>query len=82
MKHEGLLLPCEISGSHGGEYEDGCLSGLLRCVVWYKFTDVSELLAASIIRARSVVLSVTFYQATRRNIPEDSHFHTRRLENL
>jgi hypothetical protein len=64
-----VLYVCEISSSHSGEYEDGCLfcrwnfrflrrlvwrwpsSGMLRCVVWYKFTDVSEVLAASIIRA-------------------------------
>jgi hypothetical protein len=26
--------------------------------------------------------SVNFYQATRRNIPEDSHHHTRRRDNL
>jgi hypothetical protein len=26
--------------------------------------------------------SVNIYQTTRRNIPEDSHFHTRRRENL
>jgi hypothetical protein len=26
--------------------------------------------------------SVTFYQITRRNNPEDSHLHTRRRENL
>jgi hypothetical protein len=26
--------------------------------------------------------SVSFYQTTRRNIPEDSHLHTRRHENL
>jgi hypothetical protein len=25
---------CEISGSHGGEYEDGLSSGLLRRVDW------------------------------------------------
>jgi hypothetical protein len=43
----------EISGSHGGEYEDGLSSGSLRRVVWYKFTDVSEMLAASIFRAMS-----------------------------
>jgi hypothetical protein len=36
-------------------------------------TDVSEVLTASIIRAMS---------STRRNIPEDSHLHTRRCENL
>jgi hypothetical protein len=26
--------------------------------------------------------SANFYQTTRRNIPEDSHLHTRRRENL
>jgi hypothetical protein len=26
--------------------------------------------------------SVNFYQTTRRNVPEDSHLHTRRFENL
>jgi hypothetical protein len=26
--------------------------------------------------------SVSFYETTRRNIPEDSHLHTRRRENL
>jgi hypothetical protein len=26
--------------------------------------------------------SVNFYETTRRNIPEDSHLHTRRRENL
>jgi hypothetical protein len=40
----------EISGSHIGEYEDGC-SGILCHVVWNKLTDVSEVLAASIIRS-------------------------------
>jgi hypothetical protein len=43
----------EISGFHGGEYEDGCLLGCLRRVVWWKFTDVSEVLTASIVRAMS-----------------------------
>jgi hypothetical protein len=39
-----------ISGSHGGKYEHGWLSsGSLRRVVWLKFTDVSEVIAASII---------------------------------
>jgi hypothetical protein len=50
------------------------------------------LLAASIIRATLIALmmevvsttetSVNFYQTTRRNTPEDSHFHTRRREKL
>jgi hypothetical protein len=51
-------------------------------VVWYKFTDVSEVLAASIIRAMIVLMMeivntsetlVNFYQTTWRNNPEDSH---------
>jgi hypothetical protein len=41
----------EISDSHGGKHEDGWLSsGFLCLVVWYKLADVSEVLAASIIR--------------------------------
>jgi hypothetical protein len=39
------------------------------------------MLAASIIKAMSEI-SVNFYQTTRRNIPDDSHLHTRRRENL
>jgi hypothetical protein len=63
---------------------------MLRRIVWQKFTDVSEALAASIIRAmRSMMAaastsetSVNFYPTPRRNIPEDSQFHIRRRENL
>jgi hypothetical protein len=54
-------------------------------------TDVSEVLAASIIRATSPLMietagtsetSVNLYQTARRNNPVDSHLHTRRRENL
>jgi hypothetical protein len=38
----------EVSGSDGGEYKDVLCSGMLHRVVWQKFTDVSEVLAASI----------------------------------
>jgi hypothetical protein len=39
-----------------------------------KFTEVSEVLAASIIRAmRTSEKSVNFYQTIRRNNPEDGH---------
>jgi hypothetical protein len=53
---------------------------MLRRVVWKKFTDVSAVLTASIIRAIIALMmdevsttetSVNFYQTTRRNIPED-----------
>jgi hypothetical protein len=60
---------------------------MLRRVVWLNFTDVSEVLIASIIRAMSEAVStsealVSLYQTTRRYIPEDSHLHARRRENL
>jgi hypothetical protein len=50
----------------------------LHRVVWYKFTDVSEVLAASIIRAMSEAAStcettVNIYQTTWHNNPEDGH---------
>jgi hypothetical protein len=65
----------------------------LRRVIWYKFTDVSEATAASIIRAITLIAlimeaastsetSVDFYHTTLRNNPEVSHLHTRRRENL
>jgi hypothetical protein len=52
----------KILGSYGCEYEDGCLLGF---VVWL-VTDVSEVLAASII----------IYRTTLRNNPEGGHLHT------
>jgi hypothetical protein len=57
---------------------------LLRRVVWQNFTGVSEMLAASIIRAMMEALIAVVMEAAsasemsiRRNNPEDSHFHTR-----
>jgi hypothetical protein len=52
---------------------------MLRRVVWQKYTDVSEVLAASIIRpimeaAGTSKTSVNFYQSTRSNNPVDSCF--------
>jgi hypothetical protein len=58
------------------------------CVVWEKFTDISEVLAAFVIialimeAANTSETSVVFYRTTRRDNPEDSHLHTRRCENL
>jgi hypothetical protein len=43
---------------------------MLRRVIWWKFTDVSEVLAASIIRAMMAAVSTS---EKRRNIPEYSH---------
>jgi hypothetical protein len=51
---------------------------MLRGVVWYKLTDVSEVPTASIISLMMEAISssetsVNFYQITLRNIPGDSH---------
>jgi hypothetical protein len=52
------------------------------------FPDVSEVLAAFIIRAmmmeaaKTSETSVNFYQTTQRQNPEDTILHTRRRENL
>jgi hypothetical protein len=57
----------------------GWLSSALYClVVWYKFTDVSDILAASITRGDDV----NFYEVTRRYNPEENRLHTHRRENL
>jgi hypothetical protein len=53
----------EVSDSHGGEYEDGCLMG---CCGRLHIALVLE-------AARTSETSVNFYQTTRRNKPEDSH---------
>jgi hypothetical protein len=63
---------------------------MLRRVVWLKFADVSEVLSASVMRihrpddggSKASETLVNFYQTTRRNIPENSHLHNRRSENL
>jgi hypothetical protein len=64
---------------------------LHRVVRWWMFTNVSEVLTASIIRAithrlmmeavSTTETSVNFYQTSRRDIPE-SHLHTCRRKNL
>jgi hypothetical protein len=62
---------------------------MLRCVVSRKFIDVSEVLTVLhqliplMMEAVSTSeTSVNLYETTRRNIPEDSHLHTRRHQNL
>jgi hypothetical protein len=51
-------------------------SGMLCHVVWQKFTDVSEVLATSIIRAMAMSPYEEAASKTAwRNIPEDSHPH-------
>jgi hypothetical protein len=63
---------------------------MLRRVVSQKFTDVSGMLTAAIIRVIGHMIrtvstsetSVNFYETTRRKTPEDSHLHIHRRENL
>jgi hypothetical protein len=74
-KKKDGILHSEISGSHSGEYEDGCFWIVAPCslVVVYR-------IAAFIIRAIPLMLeaasisgtSINVYQTTRRNNPEDS----------
>jgi hypothetical protein len=59
---------------------------MYRRIVTLKFTDVSEVWTASIMRAmmeavRTTETTVNFNVTTRRYIPEDSKLHTRRREN-
>jgi hypothetical protein len=48
------------------------------------FWDVAQCRAIALMMeaAGTSETSVNFYKTTRRNIPEDSHLHTRRCENL
>jgi hypothetical protein len=67
---------CETSGFHSGKYEDDLSYRLLRRVVSYKLTNVSEGLTAYIMRAMMKAVStsemaVNSYETTRRNILED-----------
>jgi hypothetical protein len=55
-----------------------------RLVVWQEFTDVSEVLSASVIRTIALMMeaastsetSENFYQTSLRNIPENSRLIT------
>jgi hypothetical protein len=62
-----FLIPCEVWGSHDGEYKDYCLLG--RDAIQHQLTypededmDSSETLK-------------TFYQTTWHHIPEDGNLH-------
>jgi hypothetical protein len=62
-------------------------SGLLRHLVSWKFTDVSVVFAASIIRemmeaASTSETSVNFHQTIQRSNQEGKHLRTLRRENL
>jgi hypothetical protein len=66
------LFQDQISGSHGGEVWRLLSSGLLRRIVWLIFTDILEVLTASIIVLMMEAASTSetlsnFYQTTRQN---------------
>jgi hypothetical protein len=44
--------------------------------------DLSSVFALMMEAASTSETSVSFYETTRRNIPEDSHLHTRNRESL
>jgi hypothetical protein len=78
----GETFTFEISGCHGGEYED-VYRDVAPCSLVKVLTKFQRhLLPQS--SGRWVMMaavstsetSVNFYQTRRRNIPEDSHFHT------
>jgi hypothetical protein len=46
------------------------------------FWDVAPCRLAEVASVNTSETSVNFYQTTLHNIPEDSHLHTRRRENL
>jgi hypothetical protein len=52
---------------------------MLRCVVWWNFTEISEALMMEAV-STSVML-VNFNHTTQFNIPDDSHLLTCRCEN-
>jgi hypothetical protein len=51
-------------------------------ILFRKSIGYSDLFALMMEAASTYETSVNFYQTTRRNIPEDSHLHTRLRENL
>jgi hypothetical protein len=44
--------------------------------------DITQVIALLYEAVSTSETSVNFYHTTQRNIPEDSHLHTRRRENL
>jgi hypothetical protein len=45
-------------------------------VVWYEFTDISEVPALMMEASSTSETSVNLYQTTQHNIPEDSHLQS------
>jgi hypothetical protein len=60
--------------------------GMMHHVVWWKFTNISKVLTAFMIRLIEAVstseISVNFYQTTWHIIPEHSHLQTCHCKNL
>jgi hypothetical protein len=54
------------------------LSSGMCCAVWWKFTDVSEVLTEFLFTLMMEEAStlVNFYPTTQRNVPKDTHLHT------
>jgi hypothetical protein len=54
----------------------------LKMAVFWIVASCSLTIVSMMEAASTSETSVSFYQTTRRNNPEDSHLHTRRRENL
>jgi hypothetical protein len=82
------LDDCQLLMKNTASCEDGCFPECFPCTL-VNMTNVTEVLSASIIRTITdhrdneapLTTSVNIYQTARRNIPENSHLHSRR-ENL
>jgi hypothetical protein len=76
--------------SHGVEFRGRCRSTLRLCYYCSVVLNSLRVLSASTIRAIAPMMetvgtsetSVSIYQTTRHNMPEDSHVHTNRTLNL
>jgi hypothetical protein len=90
LSFEGLRLASLTPTSHTSALWRWLSSGLYRRVVWYKFSDISEVLPASIIRVthRPNDRGSQYLRNVCKLLPDQtarktaSHFHTRRTENL
>jgi hypothetical protein len=70
-------LPHKQSAGVSSEHGRLLNAGLLRCVIWCRFINVSNVEAAS-----TSETSVNFCHAARRRNPGDSHLHSRCCQNL
>jgi hypothetical protein len=76
-------LSVEISGSHGGEYEDDKFWDIMPCSlveVDRRFGDAKVSIISAVIEAvRTSETSVYFHEITQHYIPKSCHLHIHRI---